>query len=263
MDSLKSRLQSGEVLVGTCVLIPHPMAVEALGTVGFDFLLIEGEHTAVNRADIASLIRAADAVSMPTLVRVPNSDSIWIATALDAGAGGIVVPQVETAEQAQAVVDAARFHPIGKRGVGLSRPAGYGTCLANYLESANDNCLVAIMVETQLGLSNIEAIAAVEGIDVVMVGPGDLAFSLEVFNAKDKSPLLEAIANIRSACTRLGRMTGHFHKTVDALQDAIDDGVQLNLVGCDLAYLIDGAREVARGAGRSVTRDQSDGSNAH
>lgn len=240
MDGLRSRLSKGEVIVGPFCLIPHPVSVEVMGRAGFDFLLIDGEHAQFGRSEIENFVRAAEVAGTPLLFRFPGQDREWIAWALDAGAGGVVVPRIETVAQAQAAVDAARFPPLGKRGFGLSRAAGYGANLAAYRASANDDLLLVLMVETAEGLANIDAIAALPHVDAILIGVGDLASSIGAARLDD------AIETIIQSCRRQRRTVGLAHATPDGIAPAITRGVALHVIGGDLSLLQKGAGQSAQ-----------------
>ncbi|TIU55865.1 MAG: 4-hydroxy-2-oxovalerate aldolase, partial [Mesorhizobium sp.] len=172
MNEFRQKCISRTNLVGPFAAIPHPVAVEVMASSGLDFLCIDWEHAQISRETIEAMVRAADVHRVPAMVRVPGHAPEAIQAALDSGAQGVLVPRVSTAEQAAMAVKASRYPPLGERGVGPGRAAGYGYRIPEYLAAANERIVVAVQVETAEGLANIEAIAAVDGVDLIFVGPG-------------------------------------------------------------------------------------------
>ncbi|GAA1009739.1 4-hydroxy-2-oxovalerate aldolase [Acrocarpospora pleiomorpha] len=232
-DSLREALHRGPVL-GSFVSLGHPASVEILASRGFQTLCIDAEHAALGPAEVESLIRAADAAGVPSLVRVSGVGA-EINRALDSGACGVVVPRVETASQAAAAVAAVRYPPAGSRGAGPGRASAYGMSLAGYIASANDETLLIVQVETQLGLDNVAEIAAVDGIDVLFVGPGDLAVSLgEPGGSAAHSAAVEKIVDAARAA---GVRSGIFCLDSEQVERWASAGVHLFLLGGDLLFL--------------------------
>ena len=197
-------------LVGSFAAIPHPVAVEVMALSGLDFLCIDWEHAQISRDMIETMVRSADVHRVPVMVRVPGHAPEAIQAALDSGAQGVLVPRVSTAEQAAMAVKASRYPPLGERGVGPGRAAGYGYRIPEYLAAANERIVVAVQVETAEGLANIEAIAAVDGVDVVFVGPGDLSVSIDAIGPAGADKLSQAIGTIIRVTVAHGRTAGIF-----------------------------------------------------
>lgn len=223
--------------IGTFCAIPHPVAVEVIATAGFDFLCIDWEHSQIGRERIEDLVRAADVHGTPAMVRVPGHAPEWIAAALDAGAAGVLVPRISTAPQAKAAVSATRYPPLGERGVGPGRASGYGYRIPDYLASANESLVLAIQIETAEGLANIDEIVAVEGVDVVFVGPGDLSVSIGAFGPGGTEKLESAIRQIAAASRAVGRVCGIFRPTADDIGKWSADGITFYLLGSDTMLL--------------------------
>lgn len=175
---LKRRLQAGEATVGCFLGLGSPNIAELLGFVGFDWLVIETEHNALDLAEVERMLMACSASPSVPLIRVPPRDPGFIQRALDLGALGIVVPLVETADEAAEIVRATRFPPQGTRSFGPLRAARYSLDYDSYLESANEEILVGLIVETAGAVQNLEAIASVPGVDVMFLGLFDLCLSL-------------------------------------------------------------------------------------
>jgi 4-hydroxy-2-oxoheptanedioate aldolase len=197
-------------LIGTFAAIPHPVAVEVTAQAGLDFICIDWEHAQIAREMIENLVRAADVHAVPAMVRVPGHAPEAIAAALDSGARGVLVPRVSTATQAQAAVKATRYPPLGERGVGPGRAAGYGYRIPEYIAAANAEIVVAVQVETAEGLANVDQIAATAGVDVVFVGPGDLSVSIDAMGPSGADRLGRAIGTIIGSALAHGKIAGIF-----------------------------------------------------
>jgi 4-hydroxy-2-oxoheptanedioate aldolase len=180
MIGLRERLQSG-VAAGVGLTFATPQLVELCGRVGFHWALLDCEHGVFSAEGIEHAIVAADAVGLSIMVRPPSDRPEAILAALDRGAAGVQVPHVATAAQAETIVRAVKYEPLGNRGLGTSvRAAGYGIDLdlAAYIAKANSETIVCVQIEDREGLVNVAEIAAVPGVDVVFVGPMDLSQAL-------------------------------------------------------------------------------------
>lgn len=237
MESFRRTSTAGSAVMGTFAAIPHPVAVEVVAAAGPDFLCIDWEHAQIGRERLEDLIRAADVHGVPAMVRVPGHLPDSIAAALDAGAKGVLVPRVSNAAEARAAVAATRYPPMGTRGVGPGRAAGYGYRIPDYLATANDSLLLAVQVETAEGLANIEEIVAVDGIDVIFVGPGDLSVSIGALGPEHTDRLNAAITTIIDATVKAGRTAGLFRPTVTDVGRWIALGVHFFIIASDAMFL--------------------------
>lgn len=237
--SLRKRLRSGDFLLGTFVASRDPATCELIGGLGFDLLCLDVEHSAMGIETVERLLAAADLVATPAIVRVAGNDEVAIATTLDAGAAGVLVPRVESAEQAQRALAAARYPPAGKRGLGPSRATRYGTQIGAYRARANDELLLAIQVETNEAVERLDELLAIDGIDLYFVGPGDLGCSLGIDDPSD--PTLRAlVASVIERTRAAGRNAGVFAASA---ADAViwqARGAQLVLLNSDFSLLARG-----------------------
>lgn len=239
---LRSALSS-EALVGTFVGINSPTVVEILAGSGYQVICVDSEHAPFSATEIQDLIRAADSRGVPAIVRVSGAGP-EIGRALDSGAAGVLVPMVETAEDAANVVSLVRYPPVGRRGAGPGRATAYGADFAGYLARANDAVAAMIQVESVRGVENVEAILAVPGIDLVFVGPGDLAVSLGVpVGAPEHTAAIERIADAARAA---GVPLGIFCVDDAAVSRWARVGARFFLIACDLVFLADRAAELAQ-----------------
>ena len=174
-NRVKQKMSNGDVAVGVMGPVMTADLIDVLGPMGFDAVWLEGEHGPVDFGDIPDLTRAADLWGMTSIVRVNENRYGPIYRTLDLGSQGVCVPHVDTRDQAQAVADAAKFAPLGKRGIATSRQ-GYG--VPDFFEAANAESLAIILIEDIVAVENLDEILEVEGVDLFYVAPGDLGQSL-------------------------------------------------------------------------------------
>ena len=235
------RLRKGELLIGTLVSLPSPEITEILSSVGYDWLFIDAEHGAFNPQQAQSMLQAAGDV--PCVIRVPSGDEVWIKKALDIGAAGIIVPQVHTAEQAKQIVKSCKYSPQGSRGVGIGRAHNYGMGFEDYIKKANKNTAVVLQAESQQAIDNIEAIAAIKGVDAILIGPYDLSASLGKIGQVSHPAVVKAIDKVTKTCKKSGVKLGFFGVNADAVKPYMKKGFTLITVGVDTLFLIKSAKE--------------------
>jgi 4-hydroxy-2-oxoheptanedioate aldolase len=245
MKTLRSRVLAKDLLLGTFCAIADPTVIEITAKVGFDFIIIDAEHTQIDRGKFEPLLRAAEVGQTPALIRVPGNDRIWINAALDSGAAGVLVPRVNSADDVRAAVAATRYPPLGERGVGPGRASAYGMQIEQAVARANENIVLAVQVETAQGLANIEEIAAVDGVDAVYIGPGDLAISIGAFGPEGRPALQRTFAKIAQCCLGRDRTVGLFNMTPDDLNHSIGLGMTFLTLGADSVFLVKGLIEAA------------------
>ena len=239
----RARLLRGERLMGTMLTLTSPAVAEILGAVGFDWFFVDAEHGPYETPDLMAILQAASH-STPCIVRVPQLDEGAIKKVLDIGAAGVIVPQVNTAEEASRVVHAARYAPQGSRGVGLARAHGYGFEFERYVEEANDSVTVIVQAEHKDAVANIDEIVEVTGVDCVLLGPYDLAASMGKMGQVADPEVVAAIGKVTDACRQANIPLGMFGVTVDALTPYINDGYTLLVGSVDALFLGAGARKM-------------------
>lgn len=248
-NTVRAKMKKGECAIGTWLTLASPTAAHLMGRVGFDWLTVELEHsptTFETAANCFGLIAAGDCVP---LIRVPINSTENIKRALDLGAWGVIVPMVNTKAEAEAVVEAARFSPIGKRSIGGQMHAAiFGTDTASYYKKANDEILVVVMAETVQAIENAEEIASVPGIDVVFIGPNDLTNSMglpPVFESDDKR-FTEAVDHIYKTARKHGIAPGIHVADWQAAARRREQGFQFIAVASETGFMLSKATEVAR-----------------
>ncbi len=210
--ALKARLRAGEFTLGSWITLAHPAVAEVMARAGFDWLVIDVEHSVIGIGAVGELIRVIDLCGVAPLVRLTSNDPDQIKRVMDAGAHGIVVPMVNCAADAARAVAATRYPPLGTRGVGLSRAQGYGAPgrFNAYLDWQEDGPVVIAQIEHRDAVDALESILAVPGIDGFIVGPYDLSCSMGIPGQFDAPQFLEAMARIRETGRRL-RSPGGLH----------------------------------------------------
>jgi len=197
-NRLKEALQAGRPVFGTLVSMPEPGIVEIIGCAGFDFVIIDMEHSPIDFGHLRTLLPAADSAGLVPLVRVGTCEANPILRVLDSGAFGVMAAHVRNREDALALVRACRYPPQGIRGVNSSmRAAGYGRAnFAEHVQQSNEEILTVALVEDQSGVEAIEEIVKVEGLDIVVPGPGDLAASLGLLGQMQHPKVQEGVGRV-------------------------------------------------------------------
>lgn len=237
----RSRLRRRERLVGTMLTVPAPALAEMCADAGFDWLFVDMEHGALDLHDVE---RIAQSVSgrCACVVRVPSNDRVWIGKVLDLGVSGIIVPQVNSAEQAQHAVFAAKYPPQGGRGVGAWRASRYGAELTDYLQRGNDASAIIVQIEHVDAVKNVEAIADVAGVDALMIGPFDLSGSFGKPGRIADDDVQAAITHVRDTALARQMPISVFCPTLEMAQRAQTEGYSLMLVSSDTGMFSRAAR---------------------
>lgn len=207
--ALKRRMHDREPVIGTWITLGHAGIAEICADVGFDWLVIDMEHSAISISEAADLIRTISLSGGVPLVRMPDQAPTLIKRVMDAGAAGVVVPNVKTAEEAAAVVAAVKYPSMGTRGVGLARAQEYGLAFETYREWQEQGSIVVAQIEHIDGVANIDEICATPGLDGVFVGPYDLSGSMGIPGALS-DPRVEAdVARVVEAAIAAGVSAGY------------------------------------------------------
>jgi 2-dehydro-3-deoxyglucarate aldolase len=240
---LRKRLRNGELVLGTIISLNTPDVAEILSQIGFDWLFIDAEHSTLDPHDLKALFQAIRN-DTPCVVRLPALDEIAVKKTLDAGASGLLVPQVQNAGQVEQLIKWGRYHPEGSRGLGFGRAQGYGLHVSEYLESANENILLSVQAERIEAIQNIEAIVKVEGLDAVLVGPYDLSASMGLPGQVDHPDVRAAIQHVAQVCFEAGMPIGIFGMTAEAVRPYITQGFKFIVCGADTVLLGNAARQL-------------------
>lgn len=236
-NRVKALLQQGQPAIGQWLTLPSPAVAELLASYGMEWLLIDTEHGPAGWETVEDMIRAMKGTEVVPIVRVAGNDPVLIKQALDRGVSGVVVPLVNTAEQAKAAVTACRYPPNGTRGVAGGRVNRYGVDLVKYVAEWNELALVVCQLETREAVQNAESIAAVPGVDVLFVGPNDLSANLDRFRKFEDPEFRKAVDRILQAARAHGKAAGIMAAGADETLARIDQGFRFISVGSDARML--------------------------
>lgn len=243
-NRVKRALERGENVLGTWTKIADASAIEVLALCGFDFTIIDREHVALDNAAVTDMIRAAELSGIVPIVRPRENRAVDILHALDAGALGVQVPGINSREEAQAVVRAAKYAPLGERGYALShRAGGYGTLpAADYIAQSNAEVLVVCYCESRACVENLDEILQVEGVDVIFIGPFDLSQSLGVIGQLEHPDLTRAIDQVIDKTRAAGKACGIISSSGEEAAMWHARGVQYVTIASDLGLMAQGAK---------------------
>ena len=235
-NPLKTTLAEGGTCLGTMVFeFGTPNLVRLLAMAGADFVLFDQEHNGWGVEQLKPLIASARGTDVVPLVRVAGSSYTQLTQPLDVGASGIVVPMVESEEQAREIVACAKYAPMGRRGVGiLFRDEHDSRGLGSTLAARNEQTFVAVQIETAAGVRAVDAIAAVDGIDCLWIGYHDLTTSLGIPGDYDHQDYREAVARVRDAASSNGKALGRVATDLAEAKHLLSDGVRLLAYGSDI-----------------------------
>lgn len=249
-NTLQKKLKEGKKAIGTFLELDSPMAAEALGKAGLDFVIIDNEHGPFEAESTMNLVRGAESGGVCPLARVREISRPAVLKLLDVGVKGLIVPDVHTIEQVQELIDYAKYAPVGKRGFCPSRKDGWGfdypatESVAFQMNYHNENTLLIPQCETVGCLENIETIAAMEGVDGIFVGPFDLSISMGIPGKFDHPDFQAALSRIITACHKNGKFCFYFTVNPHAIADGFAKGFDAMAYGMDIAVLIQGYRDV-------------------
>jgi len=252
--SLKKILAEGGTALGSWITLAHPALAEIMARAGFDWLAVDMEHSVITIREAEELIRVIGLGGASPLVRLSWNDHIQIKRVMDAGAHGVIVPMVNTSDEAAAAVAAVHYPPRGTRGVGLARAQDYGAGFAAYTNWLADNALVIVQVEHIRAVENLPAILDTPGVDGFIVGPYDLSGSLGRPGDFEHPDFLAAMARIREVAAAKGALAGiHvIEPDLAALAERMEQGYRFVAYSLDIRMLDTAAR-----AGVAVLKDRT------
>jgi 4-hydroxy-2-oxoheptanedioate aldolase len=237
---------NGELLAGAWCNLGSSLTVEIAGLAGFDWITIDLEHGSGDYESLVHQIQAAAATPAVPIVRVAWNDAPRFKRVLDLGASGVIVPYVSTPAEAEMAARAMRYPPDGVRGVAkLNRACGFGQDFDDYLAKANEELLTVVQIETREALDNVCDIAAVDGVDVLFVGPLDLSVGLGIPQQFEHSRFRAAMAAVAEACRGAGKAAGTLIQSPELLRQTIEAGFTFIGCGSDGGMVARGMREAA------------------
>jgi 2-dehydro-3-deoxyglucarate aldolase len=253
VNPLKEKLRARAPLWGCWLTLASPLVAEALSHAGFDFLVVDTEHSPADGMDVVAMLQALGNGAAAPVVRVTENQPMLVKRAMDAGCGTIVFPSVHSARQAQRAVASTRY-PAGANGglrgvAGINRGARFGLD-RDHLQRANDDACAIVQIESAAGLAQVDAIAALDGVDALFVGPADLAASLGHLGRPEHPDVAAAIERVARAAAAHGKAAGIFAGSAEAARRCADLGFTFIALAADVVWLLKGARDalaLARG----------------
>lgn len=244
------RVRGGELLLGTFANMASPIAVEICAKAGFDWVLVDLEHGAGAESGLLSQAIACEAAGAVPIVRVESNHRLRISRALDLGVLGVMVPRVDSAADARAVVASLRYPPDGERGVALmTRAGGYGTISHDAVRGLNEKAVGIVQIESAAAVEQVTTIAQVPGVDVLFVGPTDLTHSLGIPGRFDDARYLRASESVVSAALAAGKVPGILVRSPEDARRSVEMGYRFVGIGSDSAFLASGARGIVEALG--------------
>ncbi len=248
---LHPRIAKGRFALGTWLTLLDPAVPELIAGAGFDLVVVDGEHGSAATSDLARTLIATRASGVPVLYRVGANEPVRIMQALDAGASGVVVPQIRTVADTERAVAWCRYPPTGLRGIAPRRASGYGRGTAAYMATANALVTCCIQIETREALADLDAILAVPGVDTVLIGPNDLAASLGHVGDLAHAEVEAAIRHVGERGKAAGVPVGVWAGSTAQVRTRREQGYAWATVGSDYAFMVAAAdaavREAAEG----------------
>lgn len=243
--AVKEKLARGEVVFGSFLHLPSPEVVEIYGLAGFDLAILDTEHGPMGFETLQNMARAADVHQMASVVRIPAGAYPRILSVLEIETSGVVVPHVNDADAARTVIREAKYYPLGRRGLATTARAGdYGTVdIADYCRRANEGTLVIVQIENLDAAERSEEIAAVDGIDMLLLGPRDMSQSAGVPGQVDHPKVAAAMEKVVASARAAGKYASSFAGSLPFAQKALDMGFQTIFYACDTILLSNVLRE--------------------
>jgi 2-keto-3-deoxy-L-rhamnonate aldolase RhmA len=255
MNWIRQRVLAGETLIGAWISTGSDVVTEIVGQAAFDWLLLDREHGPGDYDDLRHQLQALSGSKAAPIVRVVCNEPAHFKRSLDLGAAGIMVPWVNSVADAQAAVAAMRYPPQGIRGVsGSVRAAAYGNGFADYFARANDNLLTIVQIETAEALDRAEEIAAIDGVDVLFIGPADLSLALGIPGQLDNPHFQAACQKIVHSCAKHDKQAGILLKDRRRVENAIAEGFRFVAIGLDSSFLAAGIQDALKGVKQQQPR---------
>lgn len=244
-SKLKQKFAENRLTIGSWITLAHPAIAEIMSKAGFDWLVVDLEHSVITIREAEELIRIIDLCGVVPLVRLSANDPVQIKRVMDAGAHGVIVPMVNSATEAEQAISAVRYPPQGRRGVGLARAQGYGNNFEQYLNWVNEEAVVIVQIEHIDAVNNLEAILSIDGVDGFIVGPYDLSGSLGVPGQFEHPLMEEAMERIVSVGLASDKTPGiHVvEPNTEELKLRLDQGYRFVAYSLDIRMLDCACRE--------------------
>lgn len=238
-NKFKQKLRNKELTFGAWIQIGHPAIAEIFANAGYDWICVDLEHGAIDLETMTNIFRTVDAMDVTPVVRVPKNDEVWIRRSLDAGAKGLIIPMINSAEEAALAIKAAKYPPQGERGYGYCRANDHGRKFQEYIQSANDEIVLIMQIEHKKSIENLEDILQLEGVEGVFIGPMDLSGSYGKSGDLTCPEMVKALDKYLKCCSKHSKSAGmHIVRPHEEnIADAIQQGYSLIALGVDNSLL--------------------------
>lgn len=243
-NSLKTAIAADDVAIGVWCSLASALTTEVVACSGADWLLIDGEHSPNDLRSIMAQLQAAGQYPLEAVVRLPSDDPVLVKQHMDAGARSLMVPNIQSVEQAERVVAATQYAPRGMRGFSVAHRANRFGRINGYHENARTNQLLVLQIESEAGVAHAPEIAAVEGVDVLFIGPGDLSTNMGAMWAPGSELVQSAIYRVADAAKGAGKATGILAPNREDAKRYMENGFRMVAVGSDLGLLAKGSDEL-------------------
>jgi 4-hydroxy-2-oxoheptanedioate aldolase len=246
-NKLKQRVAQNKPSLGVWIALTDPAIAEIAGHAGYDYAIIDLEHGMAELKDAVNMLRALAAFDTTAMVRVPGHDTDFLKRVLDIGAQTLMVPMVETADQARAIVSACRYPPLGTRGYAAPgvRVSGYGKS-TDYVDRAADELFIALQIESLKGVENAQEIAAVDGVDLIFIGAADLSGDMGMLAQTGRPEVVEQITKCVTSVKAAGKPVGSIPRPDRSNIELLEDGFIVVTGGVDVGLLRNAANEDVR-----------------
>lgn len=246
MKNIKARIKNGEAVNGCWLNLGSALTAEIVGHAGFDWVLIDLEHGAGNEKDVLAQLQALEHSNTAAFVRVESNARQRIHRILDFGAEGVMCPHINNEAEAGEMVEGLRYPPHGSRGVAkMVRATHFGKQFTEYYKNANESIVGLAQIESKASLQKLDAIAAVDGIDVLFIGPADLSMDLGIYGEFDNPVFIDAVKATVTAAQKANKATGILLSTPDDYQKYYDLGLRVIACGADASFVAEGSRNTA------------------
>jgi len=242
-NRFKHAIASGRTPVGTWLVSGAPSTAEAMGCAGFDFLVLDMEHTPIDMAGLVSILRTIEGTPAGVVTRLPWSDMVTVKRVLDAGAQTLMFPFVQNADEAARAVSYTRYPPEGVRGVAAAHRASRHGTVTNYHRQAASELCVIVQIETLQALAELPGIAAVPGVDSIFIGPGDLSASMGHLGNLAHEEVVAKVGEAAAACRKAGKPCGIVGPNPDLVARFVGFGYSWVAVGSDIGMMVGRAQE--------------------
>jgi 2-keto-3-deoxy-L-rhamnonate aldolase RhmA len=248
-ESLKDKIRNKKLTFGSWISISSPIVAEVMAQSGFDWLVIDIEHSVISISQVQNLIQIIELSGVTPLVRISENNSTLIKRCMDAGSHGIIVPMVNSKDDAIKAVNSIKYPPIGKRGVGLARAQKYGFGFEEYKKWVEKESIVIVQIEHIDAVNNFESIMAVDGVDGFIIGPYDLSASIGKPGDFECSEVKEALHQVEYLSKKLNIASG-FHvinPSLDIIKSKINEGYTFIAISIDTIFLGNSCRDIIKG----------------